>query len=244
MDRSADGVGDSYLPGLATDEIERLRQWHESAYQSAREQAGSDGQDFEYLGLNLHVPPSVQPITPMSHLLGEAVIAEVRPGDKVLDMGTGCGVNAILAASAGGDVLAVDINPEAVAAASENAARNLVSQRVETRESDVFAALDGERDGPFDVIIFDPPFRWFEPRDLLEMATADAGYRALTRFVQEVRPYLAERGRVLMFFGSSGDIGYLRRLIAAEGFTVEEVARETLVKDDVEVEYITHRLAL
>ncbi|MFE0077799.1 hypothetical protein ACFWYW_53890 [Nonomuraea sp. NPDC059023] len=30
----------------------------------------------------------------MSHLLGEAVLNEVRPDDRVLDMGTGCGVNA------------------------------------------------------------------------------------------------------------------------------------------------------
>jgi hypothetical protein len=29
-------------------------------------------------------------------------------------------------------------------------------------------------------VVFDPPFRWFQSRDLLEMATADPGYRALT----------------------------------------------------------------
>ncbi len=47
---------------------------------------------------------------------------------------------------------------------------------------------------------------------------------------------------MLLFFGTSGDLAYLRRLIDAEGFTVEELARETVMKDDVEVNYITHRL--
>lgn len=49
----------------------------------------------------------------MSHLLGEAVPAEACPGDRVVGMGTGCGVNGIPAAGAGADVLALDINPKA-----------------------------------------------------------------------------------------------------------------------------------
>ena len=42
---------------------------------------------------SMAVPPQVHPINPMSHLLGDAVRADVRPGERVLDMGTGCGVN-------------------------------------------------------------------------------------------------------------------------------------------------------
>ncbi|MGH7722919.1 MAG: ABC transporter permease, partial [Candidatus Dormibacteria bacterium] len=72
---------------------------------------GASAQTFDYLGRTIVVPPEVQPITGMSHLLGEAVLAEVRAGDRVLDMGTGSGVNAILAASTATSVLAVDISP-------------------------------------------------------------------------------------------------------------------------------------
>jgi release factor glutamine methyltransferase len=50
------------------------------------------------------------PITGASHLLGQAVLADVRESDRVLDMGTGSGDNAILAASKANDVVAVDIN--------------------------------------------------------------------------------------------------------------------------------------
>lgn len=231
-----------YVSDLSRDQVDRLQRWHEAAYEATVTDAGQQGQSFTYLGLELHVPPQVQPITPLSHLLGEAVIAEVEPGDRVLDMGTGCGVNAVLAARAGAHVVAVDINPEAVGAARENAKRNGVIDRVEAREGDVFDPLDPASEKSFDLVIFDPPFRWLEPRDLLEMATADSGYRALRRFIREVRTYLSERGRVLLFFGSSGDLGYLRRLLDEEGFTVEELARETLIKDDFEVEYMTHRL--
>ena len=98
----------------------------------------------------------------MSHLLGEAVLAEVTETDRVLDLGTGSGVNAILAASQSLGVVAVDINPHALAAAQDNAVRNGVAERIKVRHSDVFTNVDGA----FDLIIFDPPFRWFAPRDL------------------------------------------------------------------------------
>jgi release factor glutamine methyltransferase len=157
-------------------------------------------------------------------------------------MGTGCGVNGILAARAGADVLALDVNPEAVRAARENARRHGVVDRLEVRSSDVFEALDPAADGPFDVMVFDPPFRWLEPRDLLEVATADPGYRALTRFVREASLYLSDRGQLLVFFGSSGDLSYLQRLVAEEGFGTEVLARETLEKDGERIEYVTYHL--
>jgi release factor glutamine methyltransferase len=107
------------------------------------------------------------------------------------------------------------------------------------RLSDVFDAVDGV----FDLIVFDPPFRWFAPRDLLEVATADENYGALTRFFDAVRGYLAPGGRLLVFFGTSGDLGYLRQLVARAGLSSEVVAQQALERDGVRVEYFTYRLA-
>jgi release factor glutamine methyltransferase len=222
---------------VTTEHAERIRRWHENAYAVAKTEAGS-GQRFDYLGRIIEVPPEVQPITGTSHLLGEAVLAEVREGDRVLDMGTGSGVNAILAASRSTDVLAVDINPRAVEAARHNARRNGVSDRIEVRHSDVFSNVDGV----FDVILFDPPFRWFAPRDLLEAASTDEDYRTMTAFFRQARRYLTPAGRMLIFFGTSGDLAYLERLAGEEGFTSEVLARQNLVKDGWQVDYFTFRL--
>lgn len=227
---------DRYTPMMSAEDAERIRQWHENAYATAKAEAGSDGQSFSYLGLTLHVPPHVQPITGVSNLLGEAVLAEVRAGERVLDMGTGSGVNAILAASRGASVVAVDINPEALEAARRNAERNGVT--VDLRHGDVFSAVEGE----FDLIVFDPPFRWFAPRDLLEVATTDHNYRAMTRFFGQARAHLAPGGRMLIFFGSSGDLAYLRHLMDEHGFQVEVVAEQGLVKGGHGVTYLTFRL--
>ncbi|PZS33605.1 MAG: methylase, partial [Pseudonocardiales bacterium] len=193
---------------MSEQRAERIHQWHEGAYRRARAITSGD-QTFSYLGWTLVVTPQVMPITPVSDLLGEAVLAEVKGGDRVLDMGTGSGVNAILAASKAARVLAVDINPHALAAARDNVLRNGVADRVEVRRSDVFSDVDGI----FDLIVFDPPFRWFAPRDFLEAATTDENYGAMTRFFRQARRHLADGGRMLIFFGTSGDLAYIQQLI-------------------------------
>ena len=170
---------EDYRPRVPPERVERLWRWHEEA---SAELHRLGAHEVEYLGLHLHVPAHVFPPTPTSDLLGRAVLARTRPEHRVLDMGCGAGANAILAAQQARDVLGVDVNPIAVSASQANAERNGVAERTRFVESDVFDAVDGE----FDLIVFDPPFRWFHPRDLLERAFADENYASLTCFMREV----------------------------------------------------------
>lgn len=228
-------ASDDYRPMMSAADVDRLQRWHERA---SAELHRLGRHRMNYLGLELVIPERVFPPTPTSNLLGRAVLAEVRPDDRVLDMGTGSGVNAILAASRSTDVVAVDVNPLAVEAAAANAERNGVADRITFVESDVFDRVEGT----FDLVVVDPPFRWFAARDLLELAFADEQYRMLTRFVSEVGAHLRPGGRVLLFFGTSGDMAYLRHLVDRAGFDVETVASRDLDTDDQTVTYATMRL--
>ena len=229
-----------YEPMMDVADVERIRWWHEQARAEGAAMAASEPiRTFDYLGLTLVIPAEVHPINPVSHLLGDAVLAEARPGDRVLDMGTGSGVNAILAATKGAYVVAVDVNPYALDTARANADRNGVADLVDVRESDVFAGIDGA----FDLIVFDPPFRWFTPRDVRELASTDTNYRAMTEFFAQARNHLTSGGRMLIAFGTSGDIAYLRRLIGDNGFHATVVATLAGDRDGVPVEYFTFRVA-
>lgn len=225
-----------HRPRMSADRAERIRRWHHDALNRNH---GRTEITVDYLGLRLTIPPTVLPITPVSHLMGEAVLAEVTPTDRVLDMGTGSGVNAILAARTATEVLAVDINPDAVEAARDNAETNRVGDRVAVRLGDCFDGVTGR----FDLIVFDPPFRWFTPRDHAEAATTDADYRTLRRFFRQAEHHLTDRGRLLVFFGSTGDIDFLKELAETAGYHRETVAEFTETVDDWPVGYHTFRFS-
>lgn len=84
------------------------------------------------------------------------------------------------------------------------------------------------------------PFRWCPARDLLEAAITD--HRTLTAFFEQIGTHLRPRGRLLVFFGSSGDLAHFRTLVARAGFASEIVARHELERDGQAVEYLTFRL--
>ncbi|GAA4815649.1 methyltransferase [Nocardioides caeni] len=74
---------------------------------------------------------------------------------SALDLGTGCGVQALHLATHSDRVVATDVNARALAMARFNAALNDVDDKVEVRDGSFFAPVAGER---FDLIATNPPF--------------------------------------------------------------------------------------
>jgi methylase of polypeptide subunit release factors len=75
-------------------------------------------------------------------------------GARALDVGTGSGVQALLAARHAAHVVATDINPRALAFTELNAALNGFTN-IEVRLGSLFEAVGGER---FDLITCNPPY--------------------------------------------------------------------------------------
>ena len=91
-------------------------------------------------------------------------------------------------------------------------------------------------------MIIDPPFRWFEPRDALEASIADPGYQALSAFMEGAASRLREGGRILLFFGSSGDLDFVMRLVDRCGFDAQQLAKRELETAAGAASYFTWRL--
>ena len=77
-----------------------------------------------------------------------------RPSRLTLDLGTGCGIQAMHASRHSGRVIATDISERAIAFAAFNLALNEI-RNVELRRGSLFEPVDGES---FDHIVSNPPF--------------------------------------------------------------------------------------
>jgi len=85
--------------------------------------------------------------TRMCAMLGEK---HLKPGDRVLDLGCGTAILALVTAKLGaGSVLAVDIDEAAVKTASQNVENNGEAHRIEVRRG----VLDDIEPQPFDLIL-------------------------------------------------------------------------------------------
>ncbi|MEM3356797.1 MAG: 50S ribosomal protein L11 methyltransferase, partial [Candidatus Bathyarchaeia archaeon] len=81
---------------------------------------------------------------------------EVQEGERVLDMGTGCGILGIVASKRAHEVIAVDVNPYAVRCAKYNSKVNDVLSKIATVQGDLFTWLS--ENAKFDVILFNAPY--------------------------------------------------------------------------------------
>ncbi|MDD4353752.1 MAG: methyltransferase [Candidatus Nanoarchaeia archaeon] len=139
-----------------------------------------------------------------SYLLKKWVI-KLSKGKKVLDMGTGSGIQA-MAAKLGGavSILGVDKNKKAIELSKLNA-KKLGFEGVEFKYSDLFLAVNEK----FDLIIFNPPYLPFEKglnyeKDY-DLVGGEKGNEVSIEFLKQAIEYLNNEGIILMICSSLSD---------------------------------------
>jgi ribosomal protein L3 glutamine methyltransferase len=138
---------------------------------------------------------------------------------RILDVGTGSGCLAILAARAFPKAIvdAIDLSPDALEVAEQNVAEHALTDRVHVIQSDLLAGVPPL---PYDLILANPPY---EPASLVAERPAELkhepalaldggadGMDCVRRILSEARAHLAPRGVLVLEHGD------LRATIAAE----------------------------
>lgn len=198
----------------------------------------------EFCGLEFEVCEGVLIPRPETEELVRWVAGECKPGDTVLDIGTGSGAIAVALAATRTRVWGADISDEALRVAERNAAQNGVQVGF-----DRFDALGAPGVYPdawpaegFDVIVSNPPYipesdraamhlnvTGYEPHGALFVPDDDPlmFYRAIARHGQ----WLLKPGGRLYFEIYEHAAETLRGLLAAEGYGAVEVRRDLNERD-------------
>jgi len=163
---------------------------------------------YRVQGLTFTVFPGVfQPAPDSLALLRHT---QIRPGESVLDIGTGAGVQAIFAARTARHVVATDINPAAVKNTRDNARRLGVANRISVRQGDLFSPI-GPRER-FDVILFN-----------IEYPNSDADlalWNVHERFFAQVKRHLKPGGRIYYQFGFQRNMARLQDMLRRNGLRI------------------------
>lgn len=164
-----------------------------------------------------------------SFLLAQAVRS--MKGERALDLGTGCGIMAIILAENFREVIAADIDPIAVENAMFNA-QERGKHNITFLVSDLFSSIKGV----YDLIAFNPPYLPPSPEEgsYSEALVSGKGGRALTdKFLREFSGYLRGSGRVFIVQSSISkyektinillEMGFAARIVGRERFDFEEL---------------------
>jgi release factor glutamine methyltransferase len=150
----------------------------------------------------------------------------ITKGSAVLDMGTGSGILAILAAERAQKVVATDISPYAIRAARINVKLNNLSKKIKLRRGNMFHPITEK----FDVILFNPPYYPLKPKTYMEAAwCCGEGYSMLRKFLTNAKKHLTPKGVIQISLSSYMDLNFIKKLIKTKGFRQIMVARKFLL---------------
>jgi release factor glutamine methyltransferase len=190
----------------------------------------------EFWGLEFFVGPAVLIPRPETELIVEAALERIADATSaaIADVGTGSGCIAVTLARErrAATLTATDISSGAIDIARANAARFDVADRVDLRRVDM---LDGI-EGPFDLIVSNPPYVCerdrgrLQPEVQFEPAAAlfagEDGLDAIRRLVNEAASRLKTGGALIFEFGF-GQADAVAELISdTSGLTIVGLRRD------------------
>lgn len=149
------------------------------------------------------VIPSIQSVFLLEH-------TRINPGEEVLDVGTGSGIQALFAADVAKRVVATDIDQRAVDNTKYNASRYQKEKIIDARQGDLFGALKkGEQ---FDVVLMNLVYPFSEGSKHLWVLHE--------RFFAEVGQYLKPKGRIYYQAGLLTNLPQIQTMLSKAGLRI------------------------
>jgi release factor glutamine methyltransferase len=190
---------------------------------------------WSFYGLELHCDARALVPRPETEILVERCLAllEGSAAPAIVDVGTGTGAIALALAARlpEASVTAIDLSPDALALAAENAALNGLADRVELLQGDLLAPVAGRR---FDLIASNPPYiaegETVDPEvsghePALAVFADDAGRAIHERLAADAQAALRPGGHLVVEV-AEGQAPWLAERLAGGAYEELEVTRD------------------
>ncbi len=146
----------------------------------------------------------------------------ITPGETLLEIGTGCGLVAIVAAKAGGQVIATDQSEAAIQNAKKNVALHKYSNLIEIRQGNLFEPIRPNE--KFSLLVFNPPYLpgtkedpAFDPA----WSGGNKGYEVTEKFLDHCNQFLQAKARLLLVQSSLSDPEHIKHQLEQLFHTVD-----------------------
>lgn len=190
--------------------------------------------------MRLILHPGVYPPSEDSYLLLDTV--KEAEAKKILEVGCGCGLISLTLARRNVEVVAIDVNREACRNTLTNLKMNRGQGIVHIINSDLVAAL--RRNVKFDMVVSNPPYLPVEASPSEDSSWAAGEENTFSKkLLENVLPMLTTGGAMFLVQSSLTDLEDLKRIVEAEGFSVEEAAQRRFFFEKIVVLKIFRRHA-
>jgi release factor glutamine methyltransferase len=167
----------------------------------------------------------------------------ITEGETVLDVGTGCGILAVIASKKAKKAVATDVNPHAVDCAKQNAEANRASSKVQVRLGDLFKPISETE--KFSLIVFNAPYlpstqdehRFWKSR---AWAGGPTGRKIIDRFIRNAPHYLDINGRILLVQSTLSDVEETMRKFSELSLDAKVVAEKKASFETIVVIQASH----
>ncbi|MCX8189867.1 MAG: methyltransferase [Candidatus Diapherotrites archaeon] len=181
-------------------------------------------------GFELIVYDSVYEPFEDSYLLAENV--RVMPGTSALDIGCGCGIQAINLLRQGAIVTATDINKYALKNTEENIKRLGFSSNAKILYGDLFEPVKGKK---FDCIVFNPPYLPNNGKEDKALDGGKKGNELLFRFIEHLPRFLKKNGSAYFIQSSITNEAETKQKLKYVGFKYNVLTRKHFFFEDLVV---------
>lgn len=161
---------------------------------------------LDYKGIHYQTHPKVYEPAEDTFLFAENL--QIKRRDRVLEIGTGTGIIAIIASRKCRSVTATDVNPHAIDCALKNIINNKAFN-VELKKGNLFEPVENEK---YDLILFNTPYLPTSEEERIEDELEAAwdggedGRKIIDQFLELLPHHLNPGGRVQLVQSSLSDI--------------------------------------